>query len=105
MQHKKRQDRSHDKSGKRETEQSDKADSCEYTLAPLFMTIPVKSYQQQCDCYKQNQTSRHAQSLSSTFIPKILAALLAVFFFGGWMFMKLIDYSRENFQMLMKILQ
>jgi flagellar biosynthetic protein FliQ len=51
------------------------------------------------------QAATQIHEMTLTFIPKILAALLAVFFFGGWMFMKLIDYSRENFQMLMKILQ
>jgi len=51
------------------------------------------------------QAATQIHEMTLTFIPKILAALLAVFFFGGWMFMKLIDYTRENFQMLMKILQ
>ena len=51
------------------------------------------------------QAATQIHEMTLTFIPKILAALLAVFFFGGWMLMKLIDYTRENFQMLMKILQ
>ncbi len=51
------------------------------------------------------QAATQIHEMTLTFIPKILAALLAVFFFGGWMLMKLIDYTRENFQFLMTILK
>jgi len=46
------------------------------------------------------QAATQIHEMTLTFIPKILAALLAVFIFGGWMFMKLLDYTRENFQFI-----
>ena len=46
------------------------------------------------------QAATQIHEMTLTFIPKILAALLAVFFFGGWMLMKLVDYTRENFDFL-----
>ncbi len=46
------------------------------------------------------QAATQIHEMTLTFIPKILAALVAVFVFGGWMFMKLMDFMRENFQFL-----
>ncbi len=46
------------------------------------------------------QAATQIHEMTLTFIPKILAALVAVFIFGGWMFMKLMDFMRENFQFL-----
>ncbi len=51
------------------------------------------------------QAATQIHEMTLTFIPKILAALLAVFFFGGWMLMKLIDYTKENFQLLISIMK
>ncbi|SMP13816.1 flagellar biosynthetic protein FliQ [Desulfurobacterium pacificum] len=46
------------------------------------------------------QAATQIHEMTLTFIPKILAALIAVFIFGGWMFMKLMDFMRENFQFI-----
>jgi len=46
------------------------------------------------------QAATQIHEMTLTFIPKILAALVAVFIFGGWMFMKLMDFMRDNFQFI-----
>jgi len=51
------------------------------------------------------QAATQIHEMTLTFIPKIFAALLAVFIFGGWMLSKLVSYTHENFEMLLRILQ
>ncbi|MEO2068765.1 MAG: flagellar biosynthesis protein FliQ [Desulfurobacteriaceae bacterium] len=51
------------------------------------------------------QAATQIHEMTLTFIPKIVAALLAMFFFGGWMLIKLIDYTRENFEFLMNVIR
>jgi len=51
------------------------------------------------------QAATQIHEMTLTFIPKILATLLAVYIFGSWMFIKLIEYTKENFQYLLNILK
>jgi len=51
------------------------------------------------------QAATQVHEMTLTFIPKILAALLAVFIFGGWMMIKLVEYTRENFTTILSILR
>ncbi len=51
------------------------------------------------------QAATQVHEMTLTFIPKILAALIAVFIFGGWMMIKLVEYTRENFTTILSILR
>ena len=51
------------------------------------------------------QAATQIHEMTLTFIPKILATLFAVFVFGGWMLMKLIDYVKQNFQFLLQVIK
>jgi len=51
------------------------------------------------------QAATQIHEMTLTFIPKILAALISVFIFGGWMFMKLVEYTKENFQYLLQMVK
>ena len=51
------------------------------------------------------QAATQIHEMTLTFIPKILAALISVFIFGGWMFMKLVEYTKENFQYLLQMVR
>ena len=51
------------------------------------------------------QAATQIHEMTLTFIPKILAALISVFIFGGWMFMKLVEYTKENFQLLLQMVK
>jgi flagellar biosynthetic protein FliQ len=48
------------------------------------------------------QAATQIHEMTLTFIPKILATLLAVFLFGSWMLIKLIEYTKENFNYLLQ---
>ncbi|ADU97404.1 flagellar biosynthetic protein FliQ [Thermovibrio ammonificans HB-1] len=51
------------------------------------------------------QAATQIHEMTLTFIPKILAAFVAIFIFGGWMFMKLVEYTKENFQLLLQMVR
>jgi flagellar biosynthetic protein FliQ len=51
------------------------------------------------------QAATQIHEMTLTFIPKILAALVALFLFGGWMFTKLVEYTKENFQLLLNMVR
>ncbi len=48
------------------------------------------------------QAATQIHEMTLTFIPKILATLLAVFVFGSWMLIKLVEYTKENFNYLLQ---
>ncbi len=51
------------------------------------------------------QAATQIHEMTLTFIPKILAALISVFIFGSWMFIKLVEYTKENFQYLLQMVR
>ncbi len=51
------------------------------------------------------QAATQIHEMTLTFIPKILATMVALYVFGNWMFIKLVDYVRENFLILLQILK
>jgi len=51
------------------------------------------------------QAATQINEMTLTFIPKIVATILAVILFGGWIFTKLSDYFHELFSTMMKLLQ
>ena len=51
------------------------------------------------------QAATQIHEMTLTFIPKILATLLAVYIFGSWMFIKLVEYTKENFQYLLSFMK
>jgi flagellar biosynthetic protein FliQ len=46
------------------------------------------------------QATTSIQEQTLTFVPKVLAILLVLFFLGGWMFSHLRDYTIQLFQMI-----
>jgi len=46
------------------------------------------------------QAATSIQEQTLTFVPKVLAILVVLFFLGGWMFTTLADYTRRLFQMI-----
>ncbi len=50
------------------------------------------------------QAATQINEMTLTFIPKIVATILALMFFGSWIFTKLSDYFHELFASLMKLL-
>jgi flagellar biosynthetic protein FliQ len=51
------------------------------------------------------QAATQIHEMTLTFIPKILVTLLALYVFGNWMLMKLVDYTRENFLLLIQMVR
>ncbi|OMH40728.1 flagellar biosynthesis protein FliQ [Desulfurobacterium indicum] len=51
------------------------------------------------------QAATQIHEMTLTFIPKILAAIIALFIFGSWMMIKLVDYTRENFNLIASLLK
>ena len=51
------------------------------------------------------QAATQIHEMTLTFIPKILAALVSIFIFGNWMFIKLVEYTKENFQYLLQMVR
>ncbi len=41
------------------------------------------------------QAATQIQEMTLSYIPKIIAAYLTIFFLGGWMLSKMIDYTKE----------
>jgi len=51
------------------------------------------------------QAATQIHEMTITFIPKIVATVVAMIIFGSWMFMLLTEYFKETFQNLTTILQ
>jgi len=51
------------------------------------------------------QAATQINEMTLTFIPKIVATILALMVFGPWIFTKLSDYFHELFSSMMKMLQ
>ena len=51
------------------------------------------------------QAATQINEMTLTFIPKIVATLLAMIIFGSWIFVKLIDFTRELLTTLLTLLQ
>ena len=43
------------------------------------------------------QATTQIQEMTLTFVPKIVAVMLALLFFSSWMLIKITDYTRELF--------
>ncbi len=41
------------------------------------------------------QAATQIQEMTLAYIPKIVAAMLTVFFLGGWMMSKIVDFTKE----------
>jgi flagellar biosynthetic protein FliQ len=50
------------------------------------------------------QAATQIQEMTLTFIPKIVATIIAMIIFGSWMFIKIVDYTRELFQNIVTML-
>ncbi len=46
------------------------------------------------------QATTQIQEMTLTFVPKIVAVMLAILFFDSWMMIKLTDYARDLFTQL-----
>jgi len=51
------------------------------------------------------QAATQIHEMTITFIPKIVATVIAIIVFGSWMFVMLTEYFKETFQNLSAILQ
>ncbi|RMA97478.1 flagellar biosynthesis protein FliQ [Hydrogenothermus marinus] len=51
------------------------------------------------------QAATQINEMTLTFIPKIVATLIAIIIFGSWMFRKLIDFTNEIFNILFSLIQ
>ncbi len=51
------------------------------------------------------QAATQIHEMTLTFIPKIVAALVAVFIFGAWMMIKLVNYTKENFKIILVLIK
>ncbi len=51
------------------------------------------------------QAATQINEMTLTFIPKIVATLVALIIFGSWIFRKLIDFTHEIFNILFSTLQ
>ncbi len=49
------------------------------------------------------QAATQIQEMTLTFIPKIVATILAMIFFGAWMFVELVDFTKELFLIILQI--
>jgi flagellar biosynthetic protein FliQ len=51
------------------------------------------------------QAATQINEMTLTFIPKIVATLIAMIIFGSWIFRKLVDFTQELLSMLLTLLQ
>lgn len=49
------------------------------------------------------QAATQINEMTITFVPKIIAAVVGIIFFGSWMTSKLVDYTREVLYTILKI--
>ena len=50
------------------------------------------------------QAATQIQEMTLTFIPKIVATIIAMIIFGSWMFIKIVDYTKELYQNIITML-
>ncbi|WP_461832047.1 flagellar biosynthesis protein FliQ [Aquifex sp.] len=43
------------------------------------------------------QAATQIQEMTLAYIPKVITAFLVIFFLGGWMLMKVVDFAKEIF--------
>lgn len=51
------------------------------------------------------QATTQIQEMTLTFVPKIVAVMLALLFFSSWMLIKLSDYTRDLFMSIPDIIR
>jgi len=51
------------------------------------------------------QAATQINEMTLTFIPKIVATLLAMIIFGSWIFRKLVDFTQELFNIIISLIQ
>ncbi len=51
------------------------------------------------------QAATQIQEMTLTFIPKIVATILALIFFGSWMFRTLVDFIQEILKSILVLVQ
>ena len=51
------------------------------------------------------QAATQINEMTLTFIPKIVATLLAIIIFGSWMFRKMVDFTKEIFIYMLNVIQ
>jgi len=51
------------------------------------------------------QAATQINEMTLTFIPKIVATLLAMIIFGSWMFRKMVDFTREILTNILILIQ
>ncbi len=51
------------------------------------------------------QAATQIQEMTLTFIPKIVATVVAMIVFGSWMFVMLTDYFKTIFESIQKLIQ
>jgi len=51
------------------------------------------------------QAATQINEMTLTFIPKIVATLLAMIIFGSWIFRKLVDFTQEILNTMLTLLQ
>jgi len=51
------------------------------------------------------QAATQIQEMTLTFIPKIVATILAMIFFGTWMFIELVDYTKQLFTTIIQLIR
>jgi flagellar biosynthetic protein FliQ len=49
------------------------------------------------------QAATQINEMTLTFIPKIVATIIAMIIFGSWMFMKIVAYTRELFETIIRL--
>ncbi len=49
------------------------------------------------------QAATQINEMTITFVPKIIAAVIGIIFFGSWITSKLVDYTREVLSTIIKI--
>ncbi len=50
------------------------------------------------------QAATQINEMTLTFIPKIVATLVAIIIFGSWMFRKLVDFTHELFNAILTLI-
>ncbi|WP_457642089.1 flagellar biosynthesis protein FliQ [Persephonella sp.] len=51
------------------------------------------------------QAATQIHEMTLTFIPKIVATIIALIIFGSWMFRKIVDYTQELLKNLITLIQ
>lgn len=51
------------------------------------------------------QAATQIHEMTLTFIPKIVATILAMIFFGTWMFIELVDYTKHTLELIIQLIK